>query len=142
VSNASGKTPGLILGLPLPVPLRVAIAAGRWVAPADHQLISDVFADEVWRPCFYGPAVIEHETLNLIKMHRDYQPHYVGIPPDDIDLNLCLLIGDLGLDQPFALDYRRSAVSPPVLYLRGHGWTEVAANVETLMARLRMGPAA
>ncbi|MEV6524846.1 hypothetical protein AB0M43_23080 [Longispora sp. NPDC051575] len=140
MTNTGQHPPELVLGLRLPPALGAAIAADEWRAPADRDVLEAVFADEAALPYFYGPADIERETLSIRDTTPDYYEFFVGKPPYDIDLHQCLVIGGLGPDQPFALDYRRATTAPRVLYLREVGWTEVATDIETLMARLRIGP--
>jgi hypothetical protein len=56
-----------------------------------------------------------------------------------IDLRLSVLIGVLGTDMPFVLDYRESDVVPRVLYLAssdGFAWVQVAPDVDDLIRRL------
>jgi hypothetical protein len=61
-------------------------------------------------------------------------------PPGDIDPALSLLIGFLGPDQHFALDYRRLRSRPSVVYLTTYdGWVEISSDVERLLDSLGLG---
>jgi hypothetical protein len=73
----------------------------------------------------------------------EYRPFYLGRPnpdqpPGDVDPDRSLLIGDLGPEMPFALDYRPGLAAPTVIYLGNPGWVEVAPNMATLLDRLAM----
>ncbi|MBF9128554.1 hypothetical protein I0C86_06055 [Plantactinospora sp. S1510] len=50
---------------------------------------------------------------------------------------MSLLLGDLGSDQPFALDFRRSVDTPSVVYLDSKmRWVEVAPTIEAFITEL------
>jgi hypothetical protein len=51
---------------------------------------------------------------------------------------MSILIGDLGNDMPFALDFRPSRATPRVIYLtlETGRWITVAPTVELLLDRL------
>ena len=141
MTSGGFDTPSEILGLPLPAALRYAIATQRWTPPADRQTVEAVFSDDAPQPCFYEALGIESETRNFRDDPYDHQQYFTGTPPDDIDPYRCLLIGDLGPDQPIALDYRHDTDSPRVLYLhRTMDWIEVAADIDALMSRLSARP--
>lgn len=71
-------------------------------------------------------------------------PVYLGtandeLPPGDIDPRRSVLIGDLGHDRPFALDYRDSSEQPSVVLLASTqkaGWVRIADSTEELLAKL------
>jgi hypothetical protein len=58
-----------------------------------------------------------------------------------IDPRRSVLIGDLGIDMPLALDYQLSDDNPRVLYLPSYasGWIEVAPDISTLLSKIRRG---
>lgn len=128
-----------VMGLPLPEALTRAIGEGRWTALQDSPHLAEVFGDEPDWPGFYDiesmPAM--NRTLHAVSEAAEFPdlPHMdqgLSVTP-----RLTLLIGDLGADMPFALDYRLSMREPRVIYLGLQGWVEVAPNIEDLIARLR-----
>ncbi|MGN9842033.1 hypothetical protein ACTMTI_28290 [Nonomuraea sp. H19] len=125
-----------INGLPLPAALRRAIHEGRW-APPDPAVLLAVFGEKPVQPRCYGVAEMEFEN-DLWLTNTDAL--YLGSPdparpPGDLDPKTSLLIGDLGPDMPFALDYR-VAGAPTVVYLTLDGvWVTVAPSIDALLRR-------
>ena len=80
--------------------------------------------------------------IDDIDYDDEFRQLYIGRPdpanpPGDIDPQMSLLLGDLGPDQPFALDFRRSMDTPSVVYLdKKMRWVEVAPTIEALIAEL------
>lgn len=132
-------------GLRVPELLLSAIREDRWVAPSDPTLLASIFGEVSQQPTFYrvNGMVRENEAWHA-KMDPETREWYVGSksldnPPGDIDPIRSILIGDLGPDQPFALDYRSSDENPSVVYLRSdNGWVEIAPNIGTLLGRLEI----
>jgi hypothetical protein len=129
----------------LPRVLDDAIKSGRWAPPADLALLAAAFADQPVHPSFYDADQLRQENSTWVD---ETDVWYVGEPdrahaPGDLDPRQSVLIGDLGPDRPFALDYR-TAPTPRVVYLReieGRSrWTEVAQSVDDLLTRLGIGP--
>jgi hypothetical protein len=140
VSDRDRRVPDEILGLPLPDALRRAMLTQQWTAPTDPRIVETVFGDEAPQPCFYSPQGMERETRNFRDDPHDVLQQFVGTPPHDIDPDRCVLIGDLGPDQPFALDYRQNPLRPSVVYLhRTADWIQVAADIDSLIDRLGLG---
>jgi hypothetical protein len=140
------NVPADILGLPLPDALRSVIAAGRWRPPA-RQVLADVFGDDPEWPSFFEPQSIERETRHLRDDPHDVMDMFKGTPPRDIDPQLCLFIGVLYADAPFALDYRHGFARPRVVYfgaatyLFGESgndlvWKQITPDIVTLIKRL------
>ncbi|MBF6136256.1 hypothetical protein IU501_25045 [Nocardia otitidiscaviarum] len=130
-----------INGLPLPKTLVGAIAEGRWKAP-DTRLLKQVFGEEPQQPNFYSLEYMRTENRHWIDVAAQ-APTLCGhpdesTPPGDIDPALSVLIGDLGYDQPFALDFRTSRVEPRVIYasLQSGRWITVAPQIEHLLRQL------
>ena len=132
--------------LRLPDAAVVAMQSGRWQVPADALLLRSVFGDEAFFPCFYGAEQIEHENATWPQQATD---GFLGRPdgddpPGDIDPHRSVLIGDLGPDYPFALDYRTAttpALEPRVIYLRGDvepQWVTVAPSFAALLTALHL----
>jgi hypothetical protein len=114
--------------------------SGRWQPPADRALLEATFRDHPVQPCFYGLEDIAFENRHWPSQQTDVflgTPDS-GAPPGDIDPTRSVLIGDLGPDQPFALDYRRSG-TPLVVYLRGSvepRWITIASSIDQLIEAL------
>ena len=131
-----------INGLPLPAALCAAIEDGRWAPPGDEHLLAQVFAENPQEPSFYTLDYMKAENHRWPDVESRL-PMYLGspdeaAPPGDIDPATSILIGDLGYDMPFALDFRPSRDEPRVIYLtlqRGR-WITVAPTVEALLTRL------
>ncbi len=133
----------IIDGLPVPSVLLRAVRQGRWVAPdRSSSMYREVFGDDAVVPQFLPLSRMTANRRWLDDMPEDYRGFYLGQPdrqrpPGDVDPDQSLLIGDLGPDQPFALDYRPSLAGPSVIYLSTTAdWIEVAPNIETLIERL------
>lgn len=133
----------LVSGLPLPSALVAVIRAGRWLPPLESGLLATLFRDRPAQPTFYGIDGIIGETAHWhSESDRETLEWYVGVsndadPPGDIDQQRSVVIGDLGPDQPFALDYRHDISRPRVVYLTTYnGWIEVAPDIESLLDRL------
>ena len=137
------ETKVLVGGLRVPELLLKAIREDRWVAPNDPALLASIFGEAPQQPTFYkvNGMVRENESWHS-EMEPETREWYVGSkslesPPGDIDPARSLLIGDMGPDQPFALDYRTSDSDPSVVYLRSdNGWVEIAPNIRALLSLL------
>lgn len=129
-----------INGLPLPAALVTAIRNDAWTN-FDAATLSQVFKADPEDPCFY--------TLELMQLENENWPIFakripglcgnpdISRPPGDIDPLLSLLIGDLGPDLPFALDFRTSLLSPRVLFTPTAGrWVTIAPRIEDLLIGL------
>jgi SMI1/KNR4 family protein SUKH-1 len=133
-----------INGLPLPDALRAAIEDGRWAPPADD-VLARVFGDEPQGASFYSLDYMAEENRAWPGV-EDGLPIYLGspdpsAPPGDIDPRASVLIGDLGYDMPFALDFRTSREEPRVVYLslETGRWVTVAPTAASLLDRLGLG---
>ncbi len=66
---------------------------------------------------------------------EEQYPLWFGAKPEDIDPATSVLIGELGYDRPFALDYREATA--PVRFMTIDGrWPVVASSLSELMDRL------
>jgi hypothetical protein len=133
----------IIDGLPVPSGLLQVVQQGRWIAPHRSSLTyRDVFGDDPVVPQFLPVNRMSANRRWFDNILEDYRKFYLGQPdrrhpPGDMDPDRSLLIGDLGPDQPFSLDYRPSLTTPSVIYLcTTADWIEVAPNIETLIQRL------
>jgi hypothetical protein len=128
----------VINGLPLPEALLAAIREERWTPP-DPAVLAKVFGEQPDGPSFYTLQQMEFENRHWLGRTG---PVFLGTPdavrpPGNLDPRNSLIIGDLGPDMPFALDYR-PAIGPTVVYREADGkWALVAPSIERLLERLR-----
>jgi hypothetical protein len=124
--------------LAVPDVLLRLVASPRWTEYLgeprhDPRLIESVFGeapDPSWK--FYTRNEIEGMTKDW---HNERDPLWFGRPPDDIVATRSVLIGELGYDRMFALDYRSD--EPSVRFMTADGrWVHVADSVADLLARL------
>jgi hypothetical protein len=130
-----------VLSHPLPQVLVAAVTEGRWTAPNDVRTLHSAFGEPPAHAEFYNFVGMASETSNLLRMDPEYRASYIGVNngkmyPGDINLECCVLIGDIGPERPFALDYRRNYGDPEVVLLAGAGWRLVAPNVSELIHSL------
>ncbi|WP_433288499.1 hypothetical protein [Micromonospora sp. CA-244673] len=134
----------LVDGLPVPQALVELSQQGRWIPPSDPERFKSVFGDRAMQPVFLPLAQIRPNAswIDQIDYDEEVRQLYIGkpnqkAPPGDIDPHMSLLLGDLGPDQPFSLDFRRSLESPSVIYLGSRpGWVEVAPSFDALVDAL------
>lgn len=127
-----------INGLLLPLALSLAIAGQRWRAP-EESLLRRVFRERPTRARLFDLVTMreENRAWREVKDRAFFGHTDNKHPPGDIDPASSLLLGSLGPDLPFALDYRASE-EPRVIYLHSGGdrWITVACTVEDLLSRL------
>lgn len=130
-----------INGLPVPPSLLCAIREHRWRCPSPLTL-RRVFREDPVKAQLYDLVAMRDANERWL---RETDPAFFGhrddrVPPGDIDNARSLLLGTLGPELPFALDYRASMDSPSVLYLHSGGdrWITIARHVEHLLSRLRL----
>jgi hypothetical protein len=135
------RTDVSINGLPLPVALLRAMAEQRWRS-APESLVRRVFRENPVRLMLHDLDEMRRANARWLE---ETNPAFFGhaderLPPGDIDRTLSVIIGGLGPDLPFALDYRTSIEQPSVLYLHSGGdrWIRVARHMDELLARLRL----
>ena len=130
----------LINNLPLPEALVERLrGGGRWAAPSIER-IRAVFGEKPSQAVFYS---LEHMLRENEHWFSQTDEIYFGQadthnPPGDIDPRKSVIIGDLGIDMPIALDYR-SSVEPTVTFLGRRilgRWITVAPNVASLISQL------
>jgi hypothetical protein len=128
-----------INGLVLPPALVRAIETHRWRRPTALAL------QRVFREKPSGAVFLDLEAMiaRNAAWRAETNPAYFGhaddrSPPGDIDPLRSLVIGEVGTELPFALDYRTSVDSPSVVYLHSGGdrWILVARRIEDLLSRL------
>ncbi|HZM77510.1 MAG TPA: hypothetical protein VFC19_17395 [Candidatus Limnocylindrales bacterium] len=125
-------------GLALPMALLRAIGRKRWKAPTRPQTFIDVFGEPADHSVFYDVPGMIRQNVNFQNWSQEELAKHLGRYEGGVGVTpgLAVLIGDLGIDSPIALDYRKSGSAPRVLYLRLDGWAEVAPDIETLLWRL------
>jgi hypothetical protein len=130
-----------INGLALPRALVRAMAEGRWRCPAGS-LLRRVFREPPVQARLYDLAAMRERNRRWCEQK---DPAFFGrsddkVPPGDIEPARSLLLGELGPDMPFALDYRVSPAEPRVLYLHTNGdqWITIARDIEHLLSALRL----
>jgi len=130
-----------INGLPVPTSLLSAMRERRWRCPT-APVLRRVFREEPVKAVLFDLGEMRaanerwlHEKDASFFGHRDDR-----LPPGDIDNARSLLLGMLGPDLPFALDFRSSVETPTVLYLHSGGdrWITVARHVDHLLSRLHL----
>jgi hypothetical protein len=137
----------LICGLPLPAALVRAVSEGRWQMPTDRATLARVFGGTADDPRLYTFTGMVNETERW-RAERDPEvlAQYLGtpsseIPPGDVMQDRAVFIGDLGPDEPIALDYRHPDRPPSVIFLSPDaGWKEVAPDIEVFLYLLSILP--
>ena len=133
-------TPVLIGGLRLPAELVDAVAAGRWSPPAQPEFYRRVFGDDPEQPTCYDLDLMVRENAGWQRrtpadVFGDPEPGF----SEGLDPARSVVIGDLGPDMPFVLDYRVRGDRPRVLYLAFASrpcWREVAGSAAELLAAI------
>ena len=103
--------------------------SARWPIEAVCRVFGEV-PDSTWK--FYDFREIVSTTEDW---RREQDPSWFGSEPNDIDAMHSILIGELGYDRPFALDYRDTAPSVRFMTLTGD-WIKIAESVPALLASL------
>lgn len=124
-----------VAGLELPHELVDLLRDGHWQAP-EPAVLERVFGDRPSAPRFYDLRGMEGETSSWVE---ETDPLYLGTPPEDLDPGNSVIIGDLGPDQPLALDYRSDPPCVRYLGIDG-GWRIVAPTIGRLAAELGLRP--
>ncbi len=128
-------------GLVLPDALCRALASGYWKVPENIQALREVFGERPVFPKFYSLELMISESASWLREDDD---GYRGTPddmspPGDLDPTESVMIGDLGSDRPFALDYRPEGNPRVVFFAADEGkWRTVASSVEELLNRLKL----
>ncbi len=130
-----------INGLRLPPVLLRIMTEQRWRS-APESLVRRVFRENPVRLVLHDLAEMRRANAQWLE---ETNPAFFGhadekLPPGDIDRTRSVIIGGLGPDLPFALDYRASMERPSVLYLHSGGdrWIRIARDVDDLLSRLRL----
>ena len=141
------QAPVLIGDLRIPTEILAAIASGEWMLPREESAILEVFT-ELPAPAgkLYSLDYMLKETIAWWEAPVDEYEFYGGgqtVGNDYLTIHprRSVLIGDLGIDMPLALDYQLSDDNPRVLYLPSYasGWIEVAPDISTFLSKIRRG---
>jgi hypothetical protein len=137
--------PVFVGNLQIPNEIISAIESGEWVLPGEESVLLDLFT-ELPQPGskLYSIEWMLKETFAWWESPAEEYEYYGGgkSKVDDdfetIDPKCSILIGDLGVDMPLALDYQTSLDSPRVLYLPSYasGWIEVTPDVYTFLLKI------
>jgi len=130
-----------INGLPLPSSLVRAMGERRWRCPPEF-VLRRVFRETPVRAVLHDLESMRRANERWL---AETNPAFFGhaddrLPPGDIDPARSVILGEIGPDLPFALDYRVSLEQPAVLYLHSGSdrWIRVARHIDDLLARLRL----
>ncbi|MFO0549704.1 MAG: SMI1/KNR4 family protein [Polyangiaceae bacterium] len=130
-----------INGMALPPALVRVIEADLWQPPHD-EVLRAVFHDEPVQPSFYSLKYMEFENAHWAAQRDAFYlgSQASGAVPGCLEPARSILIGDLGIDMPFALDYRDPSRPPQVVYLhsKDSSWHLIAESVEVLLDLLRI----
>lgn len=141
--NGDGEFCESIFGMPLPGCLAASIQDRSWMSLANSPKLEKVFDQAPRRPRFYSISGIVAAT----KWWRDELDEetlrcYFGTSEEIATLGCMsrmktVIIGGLGPDLPFVLDYRDSLADPSVAFLgEGDAWRRVSDNVCDLLVML------
>jgi len=126
-----------VSGYLLPAALVTELERGTWLQRAASPTIAEVFGEQPSpSAAFYSLDEMRGETARWVD---ETDAAYLGRKEETLDPKASVIIGDLGYDRPFALDYR---VDPPqvrLLTLDGR-WVLVTASIDELLSKLRDPP--
>lgn len=130
--------PGIICGLVLPDEIVALAADESWTAYTEQDrlapdVVAEVFGedpDRTWK--FYDLGEMRTVTE---EWRLEDDPIWFGSAPDNIDPRRSVLIGELGYDRPFALDFRSECPVVRFMTLAGN-WVLVARSAAALLHEL------
>jgi hypothetical protein len=127
-----------ICGFVLPEEIVSLVADEAWTAYTEEdrlpaEVVAGVFGedpDPTWK--FYDLDEMRAVTQ---EWHHEDDPRWFGASPDDLEASRSVLIGELGYDRPFALDFRGE--HPDVRFMTVEGrWVQVAGSAAALLHAL------
>lgn len=126
--------------LRLPTALSVALRDGSWKRLEDSPFLERVFGEEPSNVS--GARFYDLEYLRFENMPREGMEPLLGhtegeANPGDVDPQRLVLIADLGIDRPIALDYRTEEPRIVYLQLSTFAWRTIAESVEALLEMLQ-----
>jgi hypothetical protein len=99
--------------------------------------VAEVFGeapDATWK--FY---TVDEAGAMTEEWHKESDIEWFGTAPDDIEATQSVLIGELGYDRPFALDFRGPAPVVRFMMLDGR-WVQIAESAAALLEALGIEP--
>lgn len=100
------------------------------LSPAVVERVFGEAPDSTWKFYCLDEILVETE-----EWRQEDDSVWFGVPPEDIDPLQSVLIGELGYDRPFALDFRGSL--PVVRFMTADGrWVQVADSPSELLVAL------
>jgi hypothetical protein len=132
----------VVCGFDLPEELVKVISDESWTAyteedrlpPGTVEAVFGEAPDKTWK--FY--TLDEMRSISM-EWHDEDDPLWFGVPPDDIDATQSVLIGELGYDRPFALDFRGTRSVVRFMTVEGR-WVQVAESAASLLDALGIEP--
>lgn len=127
-----------VCGLELPSEIVLLASDESWTAyTEEHRLspavVEAVFGeapDPTWK--FYS---LDEMQIVTEEWQKEIDPQWFGSPPDDIDAGQSILIGELGYDRPFALDFRSERPTVRFMTIAGR-WVQIAESSGALLIAL------
>ncbi|MCZ9346781.1 hypothetical protein NGM37_54680 [Streptomyces sp. TRM76130] len=132
-----------VFDMPLPACLVESLKDRSWMDLANSPRIEAVFGQAPVRPGFHsisgmtGMTKWWREELDEEILQCYFGTSEECAAPGYMSRMKTVIIGNLGPDLPFVLDYRESPVDPSVAFLgEGDSWQKIAENVCDLILAL------
>ncbi|MEV8284335.1 hypothetical protein [Streptomyces niveus] len=132
-----------VFGMALPTCLVESVKDRSWPNLASSPRVEVVFGHAPVRPSFHSISGMNgmtkwwREELDEETLQCYFGTSEESTVPGCISRMETVMIGNLGPDLPFALDYRESPGEPSVVFLgEGDSWQRVADNVCALILAL------
>ncbi|MFI6704374.1 hypothetical protein ACIBJC_36505 [Streptomyces sp. NPDC050509] len=133
----------LVFDMSLPACLVESIKDCSWMSLANSPRIEAVFGQASVRPGFHsisgmtGMTKWWREELDEETLQCYFGTSEECAAPGYMSRMKTVIIGNLGPDLPFVLDYRESSVDPSVAFLgEGDSWQRISENVCDLILAL------
>ncbi|MFD8967821.1 hypothetical protein ACFV0C_22975 [Streptomyces sp. NPDC059568] len=134
--NDDGETCESVFGMILPDCLVESIRDRSWMDLANSPKIEEVFGQAPVRPGFHSiSSMIGMTKWWREELDEETLQDYFGtseecVVPGYMSRMTTVIIGNLGPDLPFALDYRDSSGDPSVAFLgEGDSWQRISDNI-------------
>lgn len=141
--NSDAELSVSVFGMTLPSCLVESIRDHSWMNLAHSPKIEAVFGRAPVRPGFHsisgmtGMTKWWREELDDETLQCYFGTSEVFVEPGYISRMKTVIIGNLGPDLPFVLDYRESFVDPSVAFLgEGDSWQKISKSVCDLILAL------
>lgn len=132
-----------VFGMPLPACLVESLKDRSWIELAKSSKIDAVFGQPPVRPIFHSMSGMTgmtkwwREELDEETLQCYFGTSEECATPGYMSRMKTVIIGNLGPDLPFVLDYRGSLVEPSVAFLgEGEFWQKITENVCDLILAL------